>query len=125
LLPRLPYGIRYIAQQTYLLLVARFPSEDPAHLLQIVGHWAWKNYISPAITAPETWGVIDRGLSPMQKRNLGEVGKVLGQVAAGRLFSNENVYLQPMNTWVASAIERMAVIWENRKSGPTSKISIN
>ncbi|THW43234.1 putative ras GTPase activating protein [Aureobasidium pullulans] len=106
-LPRMPYGLRFIAQQTFNTLVATFPGESQQHLLQVVGHWLWKAYLIPALTQPEMWGVIDRGLSPLHKRNLGEVGKVLGQVFAGRLFGGDHIYLQPLNTWVGEAIERM------------------
>ncbi|KAG9661007.1 putative ras GTPase activating protein, partial [Aureobasidium melanogenum] len=106
-LPRMPYGLRFIAQQTFNTLVATFPGESQQHLLQVVGHWLWKAYLAPALTQPEMWGVIDRGLSPIHKRNLGEVSKVLGQVYAGRLFGGDHIYLQPLNTWVGEAIERM------------------
>ncbi|KAF2090024.1 ras GTPase activating protein-like protein [Saccharata proteae CBS 121410] len=110
---RLPYGMRYIAQQTFELLCAKFPSEDQHHILQIVGNWIWRNYLQPALVQPETWGVIDRGLSPLQKRNLGEVSKVLSQVAAGRLFGGENIYLSPLNGYLTEAIERADEIWIN------------
>nr|QIH12499.1 Ras GTPase activating protein [Aureobasidium melanogenum] len=106
-LPRMPYGLRFIAQQSFNTLVATFPGESQQHLLQVVGHWLWKAYLAPALTQPEMWGIIDRGLSPIHKRNLGEVSKVLGQVYAGRLFGGDHIYLQPLNTWVGEAIERM------------------
>lgn len=112
-LTRMPYGIRYIAQQSYEILCSRFPGEDQQHILQVVGHWLWKTYLLPALTQPEMWGVIDRGLSPLHRRNLGEVGKVLGQVYAGRLFGGEHVYLQPLNTWVGEALDRMQDILSN------------
>lgn len=108
---RMPFGVRYIGQQTFRILCARFPHEEQGHLLQVVGNWIWKNYLVPALTQPEMWGVIDRGLSPLHRKNLSEVGKVLGQVATGRLFGGENVYLQPLNTWVSEAIERLNEIW--------------
>lgn len=106
-LMRMPYGIRYVAQQSYQILCSRFAEEDQQHILQVVGNWLWKSYLFPALTQPEMWGVIDRGLSPLHRRNLGEVGKVLGQVYAGRLFGGEHVYLQPLNTWVGEALARV------------------
>jgi len=106
-LPRMPYGIRYTTQQQYTVLCQRFPHEDKQHLLQISGHWLWRTYLLPALTQPEIWGVIDRGLSPIHKKNLNEVGRVVGQVFSGRLFGGENVYLQPLNTWVSESIERL------------------
>ena len=114
-LHKMPYGVRFIAQQTFELLHAKFPYEADHHLLQIVGHWIWKSYLQPALLQPQHWGVVDRGLSPLHNRNLGEVAKVLGQVAAGRLFGGDNVYLQPLNSYVTEAIERLHEIWANRK----------
>ncbi|GAB7350816.1 hypothetical protein MBLNU459_g1352t1 [Dothideomycetes sp. NU459] len=112
-LPRMPYGMRFIAQQTFQILCASFPGENQQHLLQVVGHWLWKSYLMPALEKPEMWGVIDRGLSPLHRRNLSEVSKVLGQVYAGRLFGGEHVYLQPLNTWVGESIERVEEIMSN------------
>ena len=51
----------------------------------------------------------------MQKRNLGEVSKVVGQIAAGRLFGGENVYLQPINPYISEALGRIQEIWANGK----------
>ena len=111
-LPRMPFGIRYIAQQIFEALVNRFQHEPKHSVLQLVGNWVWKSYLQPAVTQPETWGVIDRGLTPLQKRNMGEVAKVVSQVAAGKLFGGENLFLQPLNSYVAEAIESVAHIWE-------------
>ncbi|KAI9704895.1 MAG: hypothetical protein M1836_006675 [Candelina mexicana] len=112
-LQKMPYGIRFVAQQSYQLLCSHFSSEDPQYLLQVVGHWVWKSYLQPPLTQPETWGVVDRGLTPLHKRNLGEVGKVLGQIAAGKLFGGDNIYLQPLNSYVGESIARMGEIWES------------
>lgn len=112
-LHKMPYGVRFIAQQTFELLHTKFPHEADHHLLQIVGHWIWKSYLQPALLQPQHWGVVDRGLSPLHNRNLGEVAKVLSQVAAGRLFGGDNVYLQPLNSYVTEAIERLHEIWAN------------
>ena len=114
-LQRMPYGVRYIAQQMFNCLVARFPHEEKLHILQIVGHWVWKAYLQPALNEPEKYGAIDRGLQPEHKRNIGQVSKVIAQVAIGRLFGPENVFLQPLNSYVGESIERLGEIWGNRK----------
>lgn len=114
-LPRMPFGVRYIAQQMFHTLTARFPHDERGHLLQIVGHWVWKCYLLPALTEPEKYGVIDRGLLQEHKRNIGEVSKVVGQVAAAKLFGGENVFLQPLNSYVGESIERLGDIWSNCK----------
>ena len=116
LLFKMPYGVRYIAQQMFNCLIARFPNDEQSHTLQIVGHWLWKSYLQPALLEPEKFGVVDRGLQMEHKRNLGEVAKVLGQIAAGRLFGPDNVFLQPLNTYVGESINRLAETWAAGRS---------
>ncbi|MCJ1311085.1 hypothetical protein MMC25_004755 [Agyrium rufum] len=113
LLHKMPYGVRYIAQQTFQNLTSRFRHEEPGHILQIVGQWLWKSYIQPAILEPEKFGVVDRGLSQEHKRNLAEVAKVVGQAAVGRLFGSENIFLQPLNSYIGETIQRLGEIWGN------------
>ena len=116
LLHKMPYGVRYIAQQMFHHLTMNFQREEKGHLLQIVGHWVWKGYIQPALLEPERFGAVDRGLAAEHKKNLGEVAKVLGQIAAARLFGAENVFLQPLNTYVGESIQRLSDIWSSRES---------
>ncbi|KAJ9268626.1 hypothetical protein DTO212C5_5233 [Paecilomyces variotii] len=113
LLIRMPFGIRYITQQMYDSLLKQFSDEDPGFILQVAGYWVWKNYFQPAILEPEKHGIVDRGLTQGQKRNLGEVSKVLSQIASGRLFGGENVYLQPLNSYVGESIQRLGQLWGN------------
>ncbi|CAG8339556.1 unnamed protein product [Penicillium salamii] len=108
---RMPFGIRYLAQQMYQNLLEKFSGEDQGFVLQTVGHWVWKNYFQPALLEPEKYGVVDRGLTQEQKRNLGEISKVVAQIASGRLFGAENVYLQPLNNYIADSIQRLGQIW--------------
>jgi Ras GTPase-activating-like protein IQGAP2/3 len=121
LLHKMPYGIRFVCQQTFEALCEHFPREPQEHLLQIAGNWLWKFYLQPALTAPESTGVIERQLTPLQKRNLGEVAKVLSQVASGRLFGGENVYLQPLNAYVGDAIARVMSIFSGIISVPDAE----
>lgn len=114
-LHRMPYGVRYLAQQMFEELRVRFPYEVQEQLLQIVGHWVWRAYLQPALVQPQHWGVVDRGLSPVMNRNLGAVSKVLGQIAAGRLFGGEDLYLQPLNSYITEAMDRLQEIWSNSK----------
>jgi Ras GTPase-activating-like protein IQGAP2/3 len=113
LMHKMPYGIRFICQQVFEALVQHFPREPQHQLLRIVGNWLWKFYLQPALTAPETMGVVERQLTPLQKRNLSEVAKVLSQVASGKLFGGENIYLQPLNAYVTDAIDRITLTFSN------------
>ena len=112
LIPRVPYGLRHVCRQTFEALRQHFQREHQDRLLQIVGNWIWRFYLQPALTAPENVGVVEKQLSPLQKRNLGEVAKVLGQITSGRRFGGENIYLQPLNAFVTESIERFARITE-------------
>ncbi|KAF9690486.1 hypothetical protein EKO04_011486 [Ascochyta lentis] len=112
-LHRMPYGVRYLTQQMFEELRQKFPYEPQEQLLQVAGHWVWRSYIQPALAQPQHWGVVDRGLSPIMGRNLIAVGKVLGQIAAGKLFGGEDLYLQPLNSYITEAIDRLQDIWSN------------
>lgn len=110
LLPRLPYGLRFLCQQMFQSLCQHFKREPQQNMLYMVTNWFWKFYLHNALTSPENVGVIEKQLSPLQKRNLGEVAKVLGQVASGRHFGGDNVYLQPLNAFIGESIERLTHI---------------
>ena len=108
---RMPFGVRYIAQQTYQQLTTRFKNEDPVLILQLVGQWLWRHYLQPALLEPEKFGTADRAMTQEQRRNLGEVGKVLYQAVLGRQFGEENVYLKPLNTYIQESAARFVDIW--------------
>ena len=114
-IPKLPYGVRYVAQQTLHHLSQRFPYEEQGNLLQLIGHWVWKSYLQPALAEPEKFGVLDRALTPEQRKNLAEVAKVVTQCCSGRLFGQDNVFLQPLNSYVSESIGRLRDIWAQRK----------
>ena len=120
-LHRMPYGLRFLGSQMLDALCDHFNREPEDVLLQAVANWIWKFYLQPALTMPENVGVIEKGLSPLQKRNLSEVGKVVGQIASGRVFGGENVYLQPLNAFVSESIERLAHITRNLISVPDAE----
>lgn len=113
---RAPYGARFIARQMFQTLCERYPKHDQADILQFVGNWLWKTYFRSALADPEKSGTVDRALDGVQKRNLGELVKVMNQVASGKHFGEENVYLQPLNAAVGEYIERLNEFWARCKS---------
>ncbi|WEW58971.1 iqgap- protein [Emydomyces testavorans] len=112
-LHRMPFGVRFLAKQMYEYLLSKFEGEDRGYLLQVTGQWIWKAYLQPAMMEPEKSGVVNHALTQEQKRSLGEISKVIAQVASGRLFGSDNVYLQPLNTYIGASIQRIGYIWGN------------
>ncbi|KAG0639909.1 hypothetical protein HOY80DRAFT_885591 [Tuber brumale] len=117
----MPYGIRYIAQQSVKALVERFPDEDEEAILQIVENFIYQKYWGPAVVAPETYGVVEKAPTPMQKKNLAELGKLLNQISSGRLFAQANLFLQPLNHHIPEAVGRMKSIFRTIVSVPDLK----
>ncbi|KHJ30228.1 putative ras gtpase activating protein [Erysiphe necator] len=113
LVNKMPYGIRFVGQDIFPALFQRFSSEPQQLLLQTVGNRPWKFYLQPARLAPEITGIFERQMTPLLKRDLGEIAKVLNQISFGRLFGGGNIYLQPLNAYVEDAIERTSVIFAN------------
>ncbi|RMZ81864.1 hypothetical protein DV738_g1998, partial [Chaetothyriales sp. CBS 135597] len=120
-LNRMPFGVRFIAQQMHENLVTRYPGEDAGHALQLVGQWLWRTYLQPALLEPEKFGVVDRAMTQEQKKNLGEVAKVLNQVASCRGFGGDNVYLQPLNSYIAESVPRLCDLWQEMISIPPAE----
>ena len=113
---RAPYGSRFLGRQLYHTLRERYPKEHEADILQFVGNWLWKTYFKPALAEPEKSGTVDRAIDGVQKRNLSELVKVLNQIAFGRHFGEDNVYLQPLNNYLNEAMDRMCEFWTRCKS---------
>ncbi|KAM4058072.1 GTPase-activator protein for ras-like GTPase domain-containing protein [Hirsutella rhossiliensis] len=107
LLHKMPYGLRVLCRGMFQALCQHFSRDPQEHLLQVVCNWLWKFYLQPALLSPEQVGVIEKTLSPLQRRNLSEVAKVIGQITSGRPFGGENIYLQPLNGFVADSVNRM------------------
>ncbi|EPQ27617.1 uncharacterized protein PFL1_04755 [Pseudozyma flocculosa PF-1] len=105
---KMPFGIRYIAREVFRALQTKFPNESEDALIKVVGHLVYYRYLNPAIVAPEGFDVIETLVGPVQRKNLAEVSKMLTQIAAGKLFSEDNPYLQPLNEYVSQATERFS-----------------
>ncbi|PWW79155.1 hypothetical protein C7212DRAFT_288230 [Tuber magnatum] len=117
----MPYGIRYIAQQSIKALAERFPDENEEAILQIVENFIYQKYWGPAVVAPESYGVVEKAPTPMQKKNLAELGKLLNQISSGRLFAQANLFLQPLNHHIPEAVDRMKSIFRTIVSVPDLK----
>ncbi|KAF9412598.1 hypothetical protein BGZ94_000998 [Podila epigama] len=100
---KMPYGIRYIAKEVSAALRAKFPQEPEENITKAVGNLIYYRYLNPAIIAPEGFDVIEGVVNPMQRKNLAEISKMLNQISVGKLFEEDNIYLQPLNEYVSYA----------------------
>lgn len=110
-LAKVPFGIRYIARESYRAMAEHLDEESPRGLIHLVGHLVYSRYIHAAVVAPDQYGVIEGNLSPLHRRNLAEIGKMLSQISSGKLFE-EGSYLQPLNEFIAKSIIRMGALFE-------------
>ncbi|RKP27978.1 hypothetical protein SYNPS1DRAFT_26408 [Syncephalis pseudoplumigaleata] len=104
----MPFGIRLIARELKEALMHKFPNERETSIMKIVGHLVYYRYINPAIIAPESFDVIEMMISPLQRKNLAEIAKMLNQVSMGKMFADDNLFLQPLNNYVAFTSEKFA-----------------
>ncbi|POW08043.1 hypothetical protein PSTT_07792 [Puccinia striiformis] len=102
---KMPFGIRYTAREMFRGLQVKFPGESEDSLAKVVLHMIYYRYLQPAVVAPETYDVVDSVIGPFARKNLSEVSKMLNQITVGRLFSDDNPYLVPLNEYVCQATE--------------------
>ncbi|CAO1630340.1 unnamed protein product [Parajaminaea phylloscopi] len=122
---RMPFGIRYIGREVFRALQSKFPQESEDRLIKVVAHLVYYRYLNPAVVAPETFDVIDRVIGPIQRKNLAEVSKMLTQISNGRLFSDDNPYLQPLNEYVQQASARFTQWLYNVIDVPDAEMQFN
>lgn len=104
---QLPYHVRYTARECFRSVQKSFPNESEDRHLAVIGVVLVSLFIIPPIVAPDDYGVCESAIGPAQRRNLGEVAKMLAQIASLRLFSRENVYLQPLNDYIKQTQPRV------------------
>ncbi|KAF9322348.1 hypothetical protein BG003_000019 [Podila horticola] len=126
-LPKMPYGIRYIAKEVSAALREKFPHEPEENITKTVGNLIYYRYLNPAIVAPESFDVIEGVVNPMQRKNLAEISKMLNQISVGKLFDADNIYLQPLNEYVGYASVRFFKYFKNvvEVVEPEEQFSVN
>jgi hypothetical protein len=80
---RMPYGIRYIAMKMRENMKLKFPNQEKEISLMI-GNLLYYRYMNPVIIAPEAFDVIETAVSPVQRKNLAEVAKMLHQISVAK-----------------------------------------
>ena len=103
--PPTPYGLQFVARAHFDALRERFPTCAHTDMVRTVAYIVYHSYLHPAVVAPELYGM--PALGEQARRNLACVSQVLTQVALGTPFSDEHLYLQPLNEYVLDASTRL------------------
>ncbi len=80
---KMPFGMRWISQQLHAAILDRFPRAGAGEADKVVLHLLYYRYMNPVLVAPESFDVLEQqDISPLQRRNLAEVAKLLQQVSS-------------------------------------------
>jgi Ras GTPase-activating-like protein IQGAP2/3 len=120
-LPKMPYPMRFIAQQTMAAVKERFPNADESALLKVVGNLIYYRYMNPAVVAPEAFDVIDSTVSPDQRKTLAEISKMLQQIATGKQFDADAVHMTALNDYMATAQEQFSAFFRAATEVPSAE----
>ncbi|RCI04252.1 hypothetical protein CU098_006905 [Rhizopus stolonifer] len=104
----MPYGMRAIARELRLVMESTFPEESPDEIVKTLGNFVYYRYLSPAITAPEQYDVINGEVSSIQRKNLAEISKMLQQISSGKSFDSRNLHLSPLDNYVKESNKKFA-----------------
>jgi len=120
-LPNMPYSIRCIAMELSLYFTEKWPSNQ-ADVTKILGNLIYYRYINPAICAPEGFDVIDAVVDQTQRKNLGEVAKLLHNISANKPFADDNPWLQPLNEYISIAAKKFAAFFNDVATVDTPEV---
>ena len=99
-LSRVPYGIRFMASEMKRAIGERFPTEEHNKVLKIIGNLVYYRYINPSIVAPDAYEVVDGAVSTLQRKNLGEISKILQMATSSSGEAEELGPLAPLREFI-------------------------
>lgn len=74
--------------------------------LTVTGYFVYYRFINLAIVTPDAFDIIDQELSPIARRNLVAVAKVLQNLFNFSQFSSKNDrWMMPLNDWIKKNTE--------------------
>lgn len=104
-LNKVPYGIRWICKQIRSIaqdLLAEAADED---ILKVTGYFVYYRFINLAIVTPDAFEIITQELTPVMRKNLVAVAKVLQNLFNFSTFTPNDKSMMVMNPWINKNIE--------------------
>ncbi|KAK2707604.1 ras GTPase-activating-like protein IQGAP1 [Artemia franciscana] len=111
----LPYGILYMAKVMKSSLEEKFKDAQEKDILKVIGNLIYYQYINPAIVAPDAYGIIELlpdQLLDIQRRNLGNIAKMLQFASAKKGFGEEAPHLLGLNPFIVECHEVFKVFFK-------------
>lgn len=102
-LKKLPYGIRYICRRIRELAHEKFGAKtSEIDIYRVAGYFVYYRFINLAIVTPDAFEIIDREMSPLSRKNLATIAKVLQYLFNFSEFGNADKAMKPMNDWITA-----------------------
>lgn len=106
---KIPYGMLYLCKVLKKALEEKFPESAGEEITKVIGNILYYRYLNPGIVAPESFGVVN--LEPecpvtnVQRRNLGNISKILSSATSGAPYRNKHAYQVRLNNLIESCRE--------------------
>lgn len=101
-LKKLPYGIKWICKQIRTIAQEKFKSSSEDDILKVTGYFVYYRFINLAIVTPENFGIVEKDPSPVARKNLVVISKVLQKLFNLSLFDQSDKWMMPLNDWMKS-----------------------
>lgn len=102
----IPYGMRYTCKVLKKALEDKFPESSPEDISKVMGNIVYYRYINPGIVAPDTFGVVqmapDQPVTNLQRRNLGNVAKILCCATSAVPYNQPHPYQMRLDSLIDS-----------------------
>ncbi|KAI0327762.1 hypothetical protein GY45DRAFT_1256320 [Cubamyces sp. BRFM 1775] len=103
-LPKMPYGMRYMARETLAAIKSKFPDAPTEACAACVARLVYYRYINPAIITPETFDIVSTTVDIASRKNLAQISKMLTQITSGNEFGDDSPAYIPVNDYVRKSI---------------------
>eukprot|EP00298_Acanthocystis_sp_HF-20_P006373 c16257_g1_i1.p1 GENE.c16257_g1_i1~~c16257_g1_i1.p1 ORF type:complete len:735 (-),score=290.96 c16257_g1_i1:15-2219(-) len=104
----IPFGIRWLMLRIRERCLAKWPNSSADEINSLLGGFIFLRYISPAITAPDSYKIIDESIGAC-RRNCVLIAKVIQNMSNGTFF-REN-YMQSLNNFIQTGSAQLSAFF--------------
>lgn len=112
----IPYGMLYVAKVLARALRNKFPLVPEKDVLKVIGNLVYYRYINPTIVSPDAFDIISvsptQVLTTDQRRNLGNIAKMLQFAASKKGFAEESPHLMCLNPFIIECHEKFKAFFK-------------